>query len=384
MRILQTTNIICHHQIPLARQLAALTDDNNFRFAATQPPSSERLKLGWNCSENDPWILRAGENQADRNELDSWWAEADVVLCGERQLDKIKQRLNNGKLTFYMSERWWKPIIGIARLLHPRFVYMSMKFCKLAKSPFFHYLPIGDYAAIDMLRIAPFHERMWRWGYFTSVPNPLPDCEKNVHGFRILWAGRMLALKNVDTLIKSFSRLLTERSDATLTLVGDGPERQSLEKLAKRLLAVGSYRFLPSQPISEVHKLMRQSHVYVLPSNAYEGWGAVINEAMSEGCTVIASEAAGAAKSMIRHGENGLLFSSTDWLTLTNHLITVAADASFRRSLAKEGQRTIVECWSPDVAADRLFAFSTSILKNIKPQLYANGPMSLFKNGSCL
>lgn len=376
MRILQVTNIISHHQLPVARCLAAKAEVENFRFAATQPPCIERQALGWSCREDEPWILRAGEITADRNEFEQWWDNADVVICGERRFARMQERLDKGKLTFFMSERWWKPPIGMARLLHPHFALMTAHFVKMAASPLFHYLPMGGFAADDMRRIAAFHGRMWQWGYLTELPDPLPTCDRGGDGLRVLWAGRMLAFKRVDTLVRAFSRLQREHRDATLTLVGDGPERKRLEKLAGKLLAADSYRFLSPVPAPQVLELMHQHHIYVLPSNGKEGWGAVVNEAMSVGCAVIASTAAGSAKTMIRHRENGLLFRPGDWQGLGELLCSIGKDEKWRIRLAQEGQRTIAECWSPAVAAERFLSLSDALLTKRPVPLFSDGPMA--------
>lgn len=119
----------------------------------------------------------------------------------------------------------------------------------------------------------------------------------------------MLGCKRVDTLIKAFSGPLSERPNSILTLIGEGPMHARLVCLAKNLINDESYRFLPPKPVAEILQIIRQDHTFVLPSNAVEGWGPVVNEAMGEGCTVIASEASGAAKSMICHRVNGYLFT---------------------------------------------------------------------------
>jgi glycosyltransferase involved in cell wall biosynthesis len=186
----------------------------------------------------------------------------------------------------------------------------------------------------------------------------------------------MLGWKRVDTLIKSFCRLLIERPDASLTLVGEGPERRHLERLAEKILRRGSYRFLPPMPAPEIPKLMRQCHVYVLPSTAYEGWGAVVNEAMAEGCLVIGSEAAGAAKTLLRHGQNGLLFQPGNWRGLGELLCTVGKNEPWRIHLAREGQRTIVEHWSPTGAANRFVSVCDALLTKRSSPAFSDGPMA--------
>ena len=377
MRILQVFNMPNHHVLPVARFLAKSAGEANFRYCAMPFPFlDERQKLGFNCNEDDPWILRPGESEADKKQLERWWDDADVVLCAYRSVDRMKDRTDNSKLTFYMSERWWKPPLGMWRLFHPRFALMTARFRRLESSSYFHYLPIGGSAASDMKRIARFTGRMWKWGYFTPTPDPLPSCQRNEQRFRVLWAGRMDRLKRVDTLIKAFSKLVAARPNATLTVVGFGQEQRRLEQLAAELLQHESYEFLGAMPHRELLGLMREHHVYVFPSGGREGWGAVINEAMGEGCVVVASQESGAAKAMIRHRNNGLLFASGDWKRLGELLCEVSRDEALRIRLAREGQNTVANCWSADVAAERLLSVSESLLAKRLVPTFNDGPMS--------
>ena len=122
-----------------------------------------------------------------------------------------------------------------------------------------------------------------------------------------------------------------------MTLIGEGPMHARLVCLAKNLINDESYRFLPPKPVAEILQIIRQDHTFVLPSNAVEGWGPVVNEAMGEGCTVIASEASGAAKSMICHRVNGYLFTPGDSDKLTELLCTLSSDDLLRTRLATAG-----------------------------------------------
>ncbi len=379
MRVFQVFNLPSHQVLPLARCLANLVGESNFRYGAVYYPfMNDRQTLGWNMKENDPWILRQGENETETRLFEQWWDEADVVLCGERLFARMRDRLENKKLTFHMTERWWKPPIGMARLLHPRFARMTMNFRQLETSPLFHFQAIGGYAASDIKRIAQFSGRLWNWGYFATMSDPLPPCERTSEGkgFRVLWVGRMLGWKRVDTLIRAFPRLLTERADATLTLVGNGPEENRLKRLAADLLPAGACSFLPGTPTAEVMRMMRQSHVYVLPSTGGEGWGIVLNEAMGEGCAAIANRRAGGAKSMIRHRGNGLLFDTGDYKGLGDLLCELGRDEQLRLRLAEEGQKSIANCWSPAVAAERFLSVCESLLAKKPLPSFKDGPMS--------
>lgn len=376
MRVLQVTNVVSPHQMPLARCLASRVGSDNFRFAATEVPLVMRTKLGWNAQELEPWILHAGESGDDRHQFDRWWSEADVVIAGYRNVSRLAERVRRGKLTFYMSERWWKPPLGMARLLHPRFAWMAYQFRQLEESTCFHYLPIGRYAAADMRRIAAFRERMWNWGYFTALPDPLPaPCERG-NAFRVLWAGRMLNWKRVDTLVRAFAALVRQMPKGRLTLVGDGPCENGLRQLVQRLAVSDNVEFRSCMPVAQVRDEMRKSHVYVLPSDGGEGWGAVLNEAMSEGCAVVASKSAGSAKTIVQHGENGFLFAPGDHKRLSELLTILCTDEPLRHRLAEAGQSTIVNHWSPEAAAERFLAVSDACLSNQSTPIFSNGVMS--------
>jgi glycosyltransferase involved in cell wall biosynthesis len=121
---------------------------------------------------------------------------------------------------------------------------------------------------------------------------------------------------------------------------------------------------------------MREHHVYVLPSTGGEGWGMVINEAMGEGCAFVGSDSAGASRTMVRNGENGLLFPQGDVRRLAELLCELSTNHSLRLRLASEGQSTIVTRWSPAIAASRLASVCDSLLSGRKPELFDCGPMS--------
>jgi glycosyltransferase involved in cell wall biosynthesis len=121
---------------------------------------------------------------------------------------------------------------------------------------------------------------------------------------------------------------------------------------------------------------MAQHDIYVLPSNAYEGWGAVINEAMACGCAIVASKGAGAAAAMINNEVNGLLFSIGDWRELSSQLDRLIHDVNLRQKLSTEAIRTTQQVWSPQVVANRFHGISDALLSNREVPIFASGPMS--------
>ncbi|MBK6839294.1 MAG: glycosyltransferase family 4 protein [Bacteroidetes bacterium] len=114
--------------------------------------------------------------------------------------------------------------------------------------------------------------------------------EKIRDGFRVLSVGRFVWLKGFDITIRSFAAFYNslnkeEKKNVSLTLVGDGPARKQLEKLAEELNVKEAVTFIHWIQRAELSKLYRQSDVFLFPS--HEGAGMVVAEAMSYGLPVI-------------------------------------------------------------------------------------------------
>lgn len=376
MRVLYVEATIDHTSLPLAQCLHDLLPEGCFTYAGLRPLSEERRAGGWSSGELLPWMMRAGSADEVSPAFNDGWHDADIVMCAARLYGLMEQRIRCGKYVFYTSERWFKPPIGRLRLLHPAWAWKAMKYWRMAGSRYMHYLAIGTFAASDMQWFRPLPGRLWSWAYFTAPSRTATRCPSDT-GFRVLWAGRMLAWKRVDTLIRAFSRLRKTRTDAALTVIGDGPEKSRLVRLAAMTLPRDAYAFLPPVPPAEVREHMRNSHVYVLPSNGFEGWGAVVNEAMTEGCVVVASEETGAGKTLIKDRANGILFESGDSRSLGEILYELAADQDLRRKLASSAKEMVEHLWSPATAAQRLLSVADALVSGRVVPVYPEGPMQL-------
>jgi glycosyltransferase involved in cell wall biosynthesis len=129
-------------------------------------------------------------------------------------------------------------------------------------------------------------------------------------GLKVLWVGRLLDLKRVDTIIKAVGECAKSKK-ITLDIYGLGPEDVKLKELAAKYGE--AIKFYPPVPINEVRKLMREHDVYVLSSNAYEGWGVVVSEALEEGMAVIGTHEAGSSATILPESN---LFHAGDWRRL--------------------------------------------------------------------
>jgi len=176
-----------------------------------------------------------------------------------------------------------------------------------------------------------------------------------------LYCGQLIARKGVDLLLRAFCVVAVDNPDIRLTLVGDGPLREqlanSIPEAIQSQVTMAGFR-----ETEELAPFFANANVFVLPS-LHDGWGVVINQAVSAGMGVIASDAVGAAVDLVESGVNGLIVPPDDECALTNALRFLVDNpneiASFGRSSRERAARL-----SPKHGVDSWYAFAKQVLRN--------------------
>jgi len=132
-------------------------------------------------------------------------------------------------------------------------------------------------------------------------------------GLRLLVVGQLIPRKNVVEAIKSLSEVGLE--DASLTVVGSGPARASLEETATRLGVGDRVTFTGYLPSTELPAVFAE-HDVLVHSAVEEVWGLVVNEALAAGLRAIVSNRAGVAQSV--EGMEGVYISGPTASELAN------------------------------------------------------------------
>ena len=132
--------------------------------------------------------------------------------------------------------------------------------------------------------------------------NPIP---KPRDPYALIQVGHLIESKHFDTTIRAFAALKPKYPKLSLTIVGQGHLRDSLEMLCQELGVADSVEFTGQLPNGAVFARMSQSGAFVMAS-APEGFGIVYLEAMAAGCITIGTEGQGIAD-IIESGENGFL-----------------------------------------------------------------------------
>jgi glycosyltransferase involved in cell wall biosynthesis len=146
-------------------------------------------------------------------------------------------------------------------------------------------------------------------------------------GLKIICVGRFSPSKGQDTLVQALAGL-RDQADWTAVMVGEGPNRQAVEKLAQKLGVANRCRFTGLCPHSDVLKELADSSVSVIPSRA-EAFGFVALESMAVGLPVIASNTGGLAE-VIRDGVDGFLVPPGDAQAISEKLALLLRDPALR------------------------------------------------------
>jgi glycosyltransferase involved in cell wall biosynthesis len=121
----------------------------------------------------------------------------------------------------------------------------------------------------------------------------------------IISVGRLVAEKNFDTLIKAFAIVAKSYPEAVLALIGDGPDTDSLKKLAKKLGVGGRVDFVGRVPFEQMPSHLKAADYFAFASIT-ETQGLVTLEAMAADLPVIAVDATGTSD-IVEDGKDGIL-----------------------------------------------------------------------------
>ena len=374
MKVTFVSNYINHHQIPVSTVLFREFGEG-YTFVQTEPMEEERVKMGWGADfKSLPFLKELSEDEEGIRKLIS---ESDVVIFGgTAREDLIEGRLKAGKPVIRYSERIYRE--GQWKWISPRgLVHKYHDHTRYSNSPVY-LLCSGAYVAGDFELVKAYRGKRFRWGYFPEF-EPLGVEErkslKEKEVPEILWVGRFLTLKHPMDALSAVCTMKEEGIPFHLTMVGGGECEEEMKAFVKEKGLEEKVAFFDFLAPKEVREKMNRADVFLFTSDFREGWGAVVNEAMSGGCAVIASHAAGAVPFLIRHKENGLIYESGNVADLTDDLRTVLTDRAYREKIGDAAYKTIADEWNPECAGKRLVNLCKAVLSG-DVAFEKSGPLS--------
>ncbi|MBG0821932.1 glycosyltransferase family 4 protein [Planomonospora sp. ID91781] len=174
----------------------------------------------------------------------------------------------------------------------------------------------------------------------------------------VVCVSRLVPRKGQDTLLRAWPRVLRAVPDARLLLVGGGPYRGSLERLAGRLGLRDSVRLTGSVAAEDLPGYFALGDVFAMPCRTrlggidVEGLGIVYLEASASGLPVLAGSSGGAPDAVL-HGETGLVVDGGSAGAVAAALVELLGDPARARAMGERGREWAGREWSWDLVASR-------------------------------
>ena len=372
------SNYLNHHQLSFCSWMDELTN-HQFTFVETAIISDERLKLGYKViADKYPFAFSTVNNPENIEKALELDYSSDVVIVGATPREYALNRAKKGLLTFTYSERLNKKGF-IANFSPTTLRYRQEKLRGYYDNTPMYMLCAGTYVSDDFQRLGCFENSCFKWGYFPEFNQHTKKeilLNKHKDKINLLWVGRLIDWKHPEFCLDAATVIKRTGIPFTLNIIGEGNMREKLSKeIIKQGLEKEVFILGPKFP-EEIRKYMLQSDIFLMTSDSNEGWGAVINEAMNEGCAVIASHAAGAAGVLIENGINGLLFENENREDFVKKVLKLSLSPELREALGIMAYKTIFKEWNPETAPKNFMRLSEDLLKNKKPSI-TDGPCSI-------
>ena len=344
------------HLAPLLRALADIPDTGATELVLMRDLVGDRLAMGWSPPDLGRLKVAMNPDAATASALLDRPGTAHIFseFIGSPRLRDYLRRACLGPATLgLLSEgRDWRGLKGGLRRIdsfrHERRYARRVDFV----------LAMGG-LGVEWYRRCGFGAgRLFEFGYAVESPDipeePIADGDGD-GAVRWVFVGQLIRRKRVDLLLRALARLPGRWS---LRIVGDGPERETLARMAGAPGLAGKVEFLGALCNPEARRELRRADALILPSH-WDGWGAVVNEALLAGIRVVCGDFCGAA-ALIRDTPCGRVFAggSVDGLA-------EALDAELRRGPPGWAERRMIRAYGMGVAGPALAAYLREILAHV-------------------
>jgi phosphatidyl-myo-inositol dimannoside synthase len=167
----------------------------------------------------------------------------------------------------------------------------------------------------------------------------------------VLAAARLVPRKGHDTLIRAWPAVLRRIPDATLLIVGDGPQESALRRLVNRLRLEPWVVFHPGVPWNTMPAVYAAADVFALPCRTrrhgmeVEALGIVFLEAAAAGLPVVVGASGGAPETVV-DGETGYVVQSSDCDALSGRIGDLLSDPALASAMGATGRARVGAHWS--------------------------------------
>jgi phosphatidylinositol alpha-1,6-mannosyltransferase len=177
----------------------------------------------------------------------------------------------------------------------------------------------------------------------------------------VVCVSRLVPRKGQDTLVRALPLIRKAVPDAALLLVGSGPHKPNLQRLARDLDVAGHVAMTGRRGWAELPAHFAAGDVFAMPCRTrnfgldVEGLGMVYLEAGASGLPVVAGDSGGAPDA-VREGETGFVVPGRDIGAVADRIVTLLKDPALARKMGAAGREWTVSEWTWDRRARELAA----------------------------
>lgn len=389
MRLTFFGNYLNHHQVFVADELFRLLGEE-FKFVATLPKNDGELKGGVDYSVRS-YCLQAAESEASRFEAVRLAKESDVCIFGacSQEYAVLRAKSGNNGLSFEVGERRLKR--GWINILSPVLLRWWINYWRYYRKNPFYKLCASAFASDDDEKLGCYCNRHYKWGYFTAPPDSKGfEASRDVSKLNVaalMWCSRYLVWKHPEMPLLMAERLKRKGFKFMLDMYGSGECEPQARLMAEKLGVNDVVRFVGNKPNHELMADMRDHDIFLFTSDRNEGWGAVANESMANGCALVGSDAIGAVPYLVTDGVNGCTFtapsphsgfSNPDMNaldSLCNRVEWLLNNPQELMRIRRTASEQMQKIWSPANAASNLLRLIDDLANNREPSITI-GPCS--------
>jgi len=168
---------------------------------------------------------------------------------------------------------------------------------------------------------------------------------------------RLDAIKDHDTLVRAFARLVKVHPTVKLWLAGDGARREEIEKLATQLAVRDSLCFLGFR--EDVGEVLGQLDVFVFSTTPAEGFGIALAEAMAIGLPIVATDVP-ACREVLAQGTCGELVPASNDAIMADKILSLLDDPEEARRLSARAAERAARTYDIETCARTYYAYLLS------------------------
>ena len=355
-KLVIVTEIIAPYRIPVFNALAQMPEiDLHVVFLSENDPTLRQWRVYKDEIKFDHEVLPSWRQRFGRyNVLLNWGVHSalnrvkpDVVLCGGynylaswaaaywARIHRVPLLLWSESTAFDLRQRY-----RVVECMKTQFLQLCAGFVVPGRSSlnYLKELGIGEGRiftapnAVDTSLYSKFGEVARRDESQVRSRHHLPERY-------FLYVGRLVKAKGVFDLLDAYAQLKAElRGKVRLVFVGDGSDRQELVERASKIVP-GAIQFLGFMHREELPSVYALADVLIFPTHS-DPWGLVVNEAMSCGLPVIATNVAGCALDLVSNDWNGFVISPGDTFQLSLAMERLASNSGLASGNGTQEPRT--------------------------------------------